>query len=613
MSYQRENGRREGEAVGSSSVALPAAGKRSLTGALQCKAIAAADDRGAENFHGLVSSTVGGDARQRPLQLSEASPAGGSFLDSLGARSIADRGLSGSSTALPYADQIQASFGRHRIDGIGAHVGGPAAEASAALGAHGYASGNSVAFASSPDLHTAAHEAAHVIQQRAGVHLKGGMGERGDAHEQHADAVADAVVRGDSAEALLDQYGGSGGDEAVQCSFTETRPIPGGSSAFEIDLQTRNGAPATQSGMDGYIRFLPGVGDVNSNTIAFVQIARAIDERPATRGNDIAGSAVPADRHPRGPLGSRGLRTDEDTGRHVDGGYATDVHHHLQTPGTPASPRYPFQDAPAGVTGVGTTVGPRGGTGGVMGNTPGFKRSDLPEDRKSATMYDFPGTASTALDVDIEFQSVARGEDTQHDYGSVNWGFGLRAGTVVNEHLDVVAGASATFREALDRHRDFYTHETVTIYFAFDSDVVDPAQTAKLTDLAGYLSRNPAVVMTLDGFADQIGNAAYNVDLSQRRVNNTRNALITAHPAFPAANIRANAVVAGGGHGISRDATEAPVSDTPAGTGDMGGSAAVGADQSREANRQFNRRVTINFSHPAGTGPTAPGGVASPP
>lgn len=35
-----------------------------------------------------------------------------------------------------------------------------------ATGAEAFATGNHVAFASSPSLHTAAHEAAHVVQQR---------------------------------------------------------------------------------------------------------------------------------------------------------------------------------------------------------------------------------------------------------------------------------------------------------------------------------------------------------------------------------------------------------------------------------------------------------------
>jgi outer membrane protein OmpA-like peptidoglycan-associated protein len=542
------------------------------------------------------------------------------------ASSIAAGGLTGASMALPHADRIQASFGRHSIAGINAHVGGPAADASAALGAQAYATGSSVAFSRSPELHTAAHEAAHVIQQRSGVHLKGGIGERGDVHEQHADAVADKVVRGESAESLLDAYGGGGGGGAVQCSFTESRPIPGSHSGFEIDLQTRNGAiatPATQSGMDGSIRFVPGAGDRNSNVIAITQIVKLLDQRPATAGRDLAPDTLPPDRRGRGALGTPGgILTDDAPG--VDGGFFTDVHHRPNAAapavgaGNPLSPRYNFQPAAAGTnTGVGQTQQPAqygGGTGGRVGQTPGFKRSDRPEDIKSAAMYDFPGTAATTIDLDFEFQSVARGEDTQHNYGSVNWGFGLRAGSVVNEHLDVVAGASATFDEALERHRDVFVHEPVTIYFAFDRDNVAGAEEAKIAGLAGYLARNGRVLMTLDGFADQIGNAAYNVDLSERRVRAVRTSLLGHHPAITAAQLVANPVVAGGGggHGISTAATDA-TSEVPAGTGDQNGNAANGADQSREANRQFNRRVTITFSHPAGTGPAAPGGVGGPP
>ena len=118
----------------------------------------------------------------------------------------AARGVSGSGGSLPHAEQIQASFGRHSVSGIQAHVGGEAATATQAMGATAYATGNQVAFGSSPDLHTAAHEAAHVVQQRGGVQLKGGVGQSGDAYEQHADAVADLVVQGKSAEGLLNQY-----------------------------------------------------------------------------------------------------------------------------------------------------------------------------------------------------------------------------------------------------------------------------------------------------------------------------------------------------------------------------------------------------------------------
>jgi hypothetical protein len=94
--------------------------------------------------------------------------------------------------SLPFLDTIQASFGEHDLSGVHAHIGGQAADACADIGATAYASGQDVAFAGPPDLHTAAHEAAHVVQQRSGVHLEGGVGESGDAYEREADDVADA-------------------------------------------------------------------------------------------------------------------------------------------------------------------------------------------------------------------------------------------------------------------------------------------------------------------------------------------------------------------------------------------------------------------------------------
>jgi hypothetical protein len=126
--------------------------------------------------------------------------------DSSTVQEAAAEGIAGGGGSLPHAETIQRLFGRHDISGIEAHVGGPAATASRAIGAEAYATGHHVAFASAPSLHTAAHETAHVVQQRGGVQLKGGVGETGDAHEQHANAVADAVVQGKSAETLLDRY-----------------------------------------------------------------------------------------------------------------------------------------------------------------------------------------------------------------------------------------------------------------------------------------------------------------------------------------------------------------------------------------------------------------------
>jgi hypothetical protein len=132
----------------------------------------------------------------------------------------AAQGVAGTGASLPHLDAIQHSFGAHDVSGVQAHTGPAAQQASQGIGAQAYAVGNHVAFDGAPDLHTAAHEAAHVVQQQHGVHLKGGVGAAGDAYERHADAVADRVVAGQSAEALLGQMAptgpGSGGAAAVQ-------------------------------------------------------------------------------------------------------------------------------------------------------------------------------------------------------------------------------------------------------------------------------------------------------------------------------------------------------------------------------------------------------------
>ncbi len=132
-------------------------------------------------------------------------------LGSANVHETAAAGVAGATTELPHADRIQASFGRHDVSGVKAHVGGRAAAASNAMGATAFAVGRDVGFGASPDVHTAAHEAAHVVQQRSGVQLRGGVGEPGDRYEQNADAVADKVVAAESAEGLLDSVASAGG------------------------------------------------------------------------------------------------------------------------------------------------------------------------------------------------------------------------------------------------------------------------------------------------------------------------------------------------------------------------------------------------------------------
>lgn len=140
----------------------------------------------------------------------------------------AKQGIADAGAPLPHLDVIQRAFGRHDVTGVRAHVGDAATAASEAIGAEGFTKGDHVAFRKTPDLHTAAHEAAHVVQQRFGVQVADGVGQPGDRYEQNADAVADRVVAGGSAEDLLDpMQGAAGGSPGIQRKPATRAPVQG--------------------------------------------------------------------------------------------------------------------------------------------------------------------------------------------------------------------------------------------------------------------------------------------------------------------------------------------------------------------------------------------------
>lgn len=131
---------------------------------------------------------------------------------------IAASGVEGPGEPYPFLDQIQVSFGAHDLSGLRAHTGNRAAAASRKLGGIAYAFGDRVAFDGTPTLHTAAHEATHFLQQRAGHKAKGGIDTPGDRHESQANEVAAAVVAGRPAGHLLAfmASGGGGAQASVQ-------------------------------------------------------------------------------------------------------------------------------------------------------------------------------------------------------------------------------------------------------------------------------------------------------------------------------------------------------------------------------------------------------------
>ncbi len=164
----------------------------------------------------------------------------------------AAHGVSGSGGALPHGETIAQSFGTYDLSNVTAHTDAAAAEGSAAMGAEAYATGSDIAFSGAPDLHTAAHEAAHVVQQRSGVSLSGGVGQAGDSYEQHADRVADAVVAGRSAEPILHEMaGGDAGPagevqrQAVQRALSSGTVDAGTEAATTARAAARGGTTIT--------------------------------------------------------------------------------------------------------------------------------------------------------------------------------------------------------------------------------------------------------------------------------------------------------------------------------------------------------------------------------
>ena len=229
------------------------------------------------------------------------------------------------------------------------------------------------------------------------------------------------------------QTGAGVAAKRIQPSFTASYPVRLG--VFEVDMQTRQGAlntPPTLSGFDGYIRFVPGPGAPNSNHDRLRADRQAHGCRPARTSirpacrrhrRRAARSAIPA-------CGPR-------TTRHAAwraGSSPTCITG--PTPERPARRRarrcrraYNFQPTPAGgAPETGQTQQPAqygGGTGGVVGQTPGFKRSEDPADIRSAALFDTPGHPEPGRRPRLRLR--VRGQGRGHDGRLRHREVGLRA------------------------------------------------------------------------------------------------------------------------------------------------------------------------------------------
>ena len=64
------------------------------------------------------------------------------------------------------------------------------------------------------------------------------------------------------------------------------------------------------------------------------------------------------------------------------------------------------------------------------------------------------------------------------------------------------------------------------IYFAYDSDVLVPSETANLDKIARYMSDKPEMGLVIEGHCDQRGTEEYNRALGERRANAIRAYLV---------------------------------------------------------------------------------------
>jgi len=230
----------------------------------------------ARQFKNPLQRTLGNQAVQRLLGPGGSSAGAGG---NTSVHNIAAHGTHGAGRQLPFLSQIQRAFGRHDVSHARAHEGANAAGAARSIGASAFTIGHHVAFSSTPDLHTAAHEAAHIVQQRAGVKLAGGVGQAGDVYERHADAVADRVVRGQGSEDLLNQFAPATGSATAGLGRSiqkKEQPTPYGK--FEdVYYNKLTNTKDEEIGCEMYLRFTPNE-KVDASKIALVQIVKSYKE-----------------------------------------------------------------------------------------------------------------------------------------------------------------------------------------------------------------------------------------------------------------------------------------------------------------------------------------------
>ena len=88
------------------------------------------------------------------------------------------------------------------------------------------------------------------------------------------------------------------------------------------------------------------------------------------------------------------------------------------------------------------------------------------------------------------------------------------------------AGSAAAGQIVPGTDRDFIVNVGDRVFFDFDKYNVRNDQRAQLEKQAAWLKRYPAVMITVEGHADERGTREYNLALTERRANSTKDFLV---------------------------------------------------------------------------------------
>ncbi|MGB8908522.1 MAG: DUF4157 domain-containing protein [Candidatus Cybelea sp.] len=138
---------------------------------------------------------------------------------------IARQGVSGEPSPFPHLAEIQRSFGGlFDLRTARAHIDPAAVRSSQSLRAQAYTVGSDVAFAEPPSLETAAHEAAHVAQNRGNRAPTCGISRSGDFREAAAETIARRAASGASAADLVSRQSPGNGARIQRQEAPEIGP-----------------------------------------------------------------------------------------------------------------------------------------------------------------------------------------------------------------------------------------------------------------------------------------------------------------------------------------------------------------------------------------------------